>query len=396
MVALLDEARSLDLALRQALAEHRSAEHRTAMLLVQMYQGRLFRQLGYISIHAYAHEVLDLPIRQSRSLLQLGRSLPELPSLDTAFAAGELGWTKARELLRVVTPDTEADWVACATACTSRQLEALVSRARIGESPPTDPQEEPRGPARVRMVFHLEASDAEILRDALALARTQLGEGAELVESGALLALIAQRSLHEAEAGTVPTGERTRIVLERCPDCARTTGPEHETSETVSDQATCDAEVVELSTGPSRGHLSRTVPPARRRAVLHRDRMRCVVPGCRCRLFLDLHHLEARALGGDHRESNLVTLCGAHHRLVHDGLLGISRLQDGGLEVRFASGAVSVLPPHVGRRSRACRTRTTSVAGPVRTSHVGQRVSPVPLAPSRAGDDRGEVAVPRG
>ncbi len=118
--ARLDEARSLDLALRQALAEHRSAEHRAAMLLVQMYQGRLFRQLGYISIHAYAHQVLDLPIRQSRSLLQLGRSLPELPSLDAAFAAGELGWTKARELLRVVTPDTEADWVACATACTSR------------------------------------------------------------------------------------------------------------------------------------------------------------------------------------------------------------------------------------------------------------------------------------
>lgn len=90
--------------------------------------------------------------------------------------------------------------------------------------------------------------------------------------------------------------------------------------------------------GPARGRLTRNIPPATRRAVLHRDGLRCVVPGCRCRLWLDVHHLRARASGGTHDEANLVTLCSQHHRLVHDGVLGLERVAGGGIEVRHADG----------------------------------------------------------
>ena len=39
-----------------------------------------------------------------------------------------------------------------------------------------------------------------------------------------------------------------------------------------------------------------TVPPATRRAVLHRDHHCCTVPGCRNAAFLDLHHVKPRVL----------------------------------------------------------------------------------------------------
>jgi hypothetical protein len=50
--------------------------------------------------------------------------------------------------------------------------------------------------------------------------------------------------------------------------------------------------------GPARA--SQTVPPRVRRFVLRRDHESCVVPGCRCHRYLDVHHIDPRAEGGGH------------------------------------------------------------------------------------------------
>jgi len=68
---------------------------------------------------------------------------------------------------------------------------------------------------------------------------------------------------------------------------------------------------------------TQTIPPAVRRHVLHRDRGRCVVPGCTHGTYLDVHHLCARAEGGTHEPDNLVTLCAGHHTALHAGQLSI-------------------------------------------------------------------------
>jgi hypothetical protein len=155
-------------------------------------------------------------------------------------------------------------------------------------------------------------------------------------------------------------------VIEHCPSCGRTTAPEAEVSETHVGQACCDAEILEMREGPTRGYVSRTIPPATRRAVLQRDHHRCQVPGCNNRLWLDIHHLEYFCDGGDHAEQNLLTVCCTHHQLVHDGSLGIERDTEG-LVFRFGDGRV-VRTTHVGSRGRGrarARARAaTAVAGP--------------------------------
>ena len=110
-------------------------------------------------------------------------------------------------------------------------------------------------------------------------------------------------------------------------------------SDTGHAMAECDAEVVDLRPGPNQGHRSRTIPPSVRRVVLLADERRCAVPGCRCSVWLDLHHLRSVAAGGGHEPWNLAVLCGAHHRLVHDGLLGLERRTDGGMTARFSDGS---------------------------------------------------------
>jgi hypothetical protein len=64
------------------------------------------------------------------------------------------------------------------------------------------------------------------------------------------------------------------------------------------------------------------------------------VTGCRHATFVDVHHLEARADGGGHGLENLVTLCGAHHRAIHDGALLVTGSLATGLGFRHADGTV--------------------------------------------------------
>ncbi|MCA9573134.1 MAG: HNH endonuclease, partial [Myxococcales bacterium] len=284
---------------------------------------RLYMALGYAHVGHYAQEVLDLSPRKTRDLLHVARCLPHLPALDAAFAEGRIGWTKARELIRVVVPETEVAWVARAEEVTSRVLEAEVSAAKVGDGPPSGAPVT-RAAARVRMVFELDAAEAEVVRDALAWIAATSGE--ERLDRGAALAAMAQRILHDAE-DDAPTGERHRIVLTACPTCATVDAPHAEASETLVQEAQCCGDTLDMRPGPTRGHVSRTIPPATRRAVEQRDGRRCVVPGCTCRLWVDLHHVAPWSRGGGHEESNLVTLCTVHHRLVHDGVLAVERVE---------------------------------------------------------------------
>ena len=80
------------------------------------------------------------------------------------------------------------------------------------------------------------------------------------------------------------------------------------------------------------GRRTRTIPPALARALDVRDAGRCRFPGCTHRRFLDRHHVKHWSNDGETKIDNLLTLCTAHHQLVHEG--GWSVELDGD-EVRF-------------------------------------------------------------
>lgn len=109
-------------------------------------------------------------------------------------------------------------------------------------------------------------------------------------------------------------------------------------SDTVVAEACCDAEIIDLREGPKRGHSTRAIPPAMRRIVFHRDGWRCSVPGCTNRAWLQVHHDRPWAEGGGHEEWNLRVLCSAHHRGLHDGLLALTRLPSGAMQVEYGDG----------------------------------------------------------
>ena len=64
------------------------------------------------------------------------------------------------------------------------------------------------------------------------------------------------------------------------------------------------------------GRRTRTVPPALRRAILHRDGGVCAADGCQSRHRLQIHHLRPWSQGGRTDPDNLITLCWFHHQVV--------------------------------------------------------------------------------
>jgi len=73
-------------------------------------------------------------------------------------------------------------------------------------------------------------------------------------------------------------------------------------------------------------HLGDTTPTVSRRqkrALLARDRG-CRFPGCRARRYLHAHHIVHWIRGGPTCVSNLVLLCGRHHRAVHRRGFGVT------------------------------------------------------------------------
>ncbi len=66
------------------------------------------------------------------------------------------------------------------------------------------------------------------------------------------------------------------------------------------------------------GRRGRQVPGYLARVLRHRDRT-CRFPGCERKRWLRAHHLVHWARGGATDLDNLVLLCHAHHRLIHEG-----------------------------------------------------------------------------
>jgi len=162
------------------------------------------------------------------------------------------------------------------------------------------------------------------------------------------LALLAETALHQGlDPGT--SGERYQVVVHV--DAPVLVDPEQSGQSVIEDGTRVSAETSQrLACDASRvvmrhdeegrvveiGARTRTIPPALRRALAHRDRG-CRFPGCGGR-FAEGHHLRHWAHGGPTTLSNLALLCRRHHRAVHEEGYQVARGPDGALRFQRPDG----------------------------------------------------------
>jgi 5-methylcytosine-specific restriction endonuclease McrA len=322
---------------------------------------------------------VGLDLGAARERVRVARALETLPLLAQALARGELSYAKVRALTRVATPETEARLLAVGRAGTAAHVERIVRGWRLVDRRAEAPGDratacEP-GPSRpsdkdgmVVLRGRLEPEVGALLMQALAAAREALCQRARVPDGATAptcvsaetlsmaqrqadaLTLLAETALHHGLDPRAP-GERYQVVVHG--DAPALADPDQPGQSLLEDGARVSAETSRrLACGASRvvmrhdedgrvveiGARTRTIPPAVRRALHHRDRG-CRFPGCGVR-FGQGHHLRHRARGGPTTLSNLALLCRRHHRAVHEEGYQVARGPDGTLRFQRPDGCL--------------------------------------------------------
>ena len=315
-----EDMRELDQRVKRFAARMAGIHAEEARLLREVEESRLWHWLGMVSLAAYVEARFGVGVHAAHERLRVARALEALPLVESALACGELAFGHVRELTRVATPETEAEWLDHTTGQTAHQVQRAISGHVRGDRPGDRRRSEVM---TERVWFEVTPAQAALLRQARAALDEERGEH---LEDGAVLEALCRTSLERPDA-VDPSGTRPayQVAITRCPDCERSTqngsGIERDLTMAEAERARCDAEVMVPGE-----RVTATVSPALRRRVFARDRYRCVVPGCRSARNLDLHHVMFQSHGGRHELSNLCLTCSAHHAACHDGKLTITGL----------------------------------------------------------------------
>ena len=144
-------------AIRYHVRHGEASRRALAFYLLDMEKRGEQKSVGCSSTVQFAVDDLELDVREARDLLRVARALEDLkpPSnnpceIDRAFAKGQIGWSKLREISRVATRETEVEWLAFARGKRAREVERAVSGAKRGERPPKNGLGTPRVTFRVQ------------------------------------------------------------------------------------------------------------------------------------------------------------------------------------------------------------------------------------------------------
>ena len=293
-----------------------------------------------------------LNLGAAREKVRVGHALRGLPKIAACMSRGELSYSKVRALTRVASEATEDTFLMIALHGTAHHVERLVSgyrRAREAE----ELSREARQHSNRSVSYSFDEDGSLILKARLpapqgamlikaldaameSIPGTEISADAEeewSIPHAALradaMAVLAENYLGDCAASSTAS-DRFQVVVHVDAETLREgTAGRCEIEEGPSipvhtvRRLSCDASlltVLESEQGEPLdvGRKTRSIPPAIRRALHTRDGG-CRFPGCTHQRYVDAHHIEHWAEGGETKLSNLVTLCRLHHRLVHEG-----------------------------------------------------------------------------
>ena len=301
---------------------------------------KLWRDDGSTSMTSWLAARYALSWGTAREWVRVARALRSLPTITRAFARGELSWDQVRSLTKFVTPECDAEWAARAPSISPAALEREAARhQKITEREVEDVHRLRRAAMwwdDERPLLYLQAALASehgaAFKEALerraehvVLTDEPFGPPQEARLADALVELVCSTKEGDPSPPTLVVHAEASILAgeerETGPWLAETIGGTRLASETVRRLA-CDARIEWVLERDGKavgiGRRGRTVPGPLARALRHRD-MTCRFPGCNRTRWLYAHHIVHWANGGTTDLDNLVLLCFAHHRLIHEG-----------------------------------------------------------------------------
>jgi len=324
---------------------------------------------------------VGLNLGAAREKIRVAHALEGLPKIAASMARGELSYSKVRALTRIACDTTEDSLLMMALHGTAHHVERLVRHYRQVEHA-EDLAREARQEERCKLSYWYDSDGSLIVQGRIpalqgAIFEKALEAAMEAVPAtepisprkypldwddpeephvalrtyGArranALTLMAESFLQHGPAQS--SADRYQVVVHvdaatlknyEAGRCEIEHGPSI-TADTAR-QITCDSSLVRLIENDNGepldiGRKTRSIPPALRRALNARD-SGCRFPGCTFHRYVDAHHIKHWADGGETKLSNLITLCRAHHRMMHKGEIVIKPCEGGGWQFLSADG----------------------------------------------------------
>jgi len=348
-----------------------AATYRFLTLVAEFDREKAYERHGLANTAQWLNWQCGIGAVAGREKVRVARALEHLPEIADAFAKGEISYSKVRAMTRAATPANESVLVSVARHGTAAHIEKLVKKfewtQRRDAANAAQRQHEHRTvysffDMNGEFVLHarLPREIGAVVRKALEVAVDAVRESKEVTAETPLqipanawhadaLRLIAERFLEHRgeETGAGSSADRLQVVVHidqailAEQQAAAETGKPHRCelengpslALDTARRLACDATIVGIVEGEDGepldiGRKTRSIPAAIDRALRARDGG-CRFPGCDRTRWCEGHHIEHWADGGETKLANLVTLCGFHHGLVHEGGYGLGRTDDG-------------------------------------------------------------------
>jgi hypothetical protein len=281
----------------------------------------------------------DLSVTTAREKVRVAHALKHLPQISQAFSTGELSYAKVRAMTRVASRENERGLLEFALRHTATTVAERCRELRCGRETSIGIAERAWANRSLRIrrdverdlmtiTVDLPLDTGELLEKALDRARDdEVLEIPDLVDTS--------WSVRQADAfinvlqgylsgDTLDSSDNYLVTIHV--DASALAGGDGRAAVPIEavKRHCCNGHAVVITETTSGeplgiGRRSRLVPKSVERAVRARDNGCCVFPGCNNRRFLDCHHIEHWAHGGETTMENLMLLCTKHHTLVHEG-----------------------------------------------------------------------------
>jgi hypothetical protein len=126
---------TVDRVLRELGRARAKSDYELGLWLLHGFRLEVHRVHGFASFREYAEWVFGFSGRATEERLRTAEALQRLPKLSAAFEAGEVLYSVVREVSRVATAETEAEWLAAVEGKKAAQVERMVSGRGPGDRP---------------------------------------------------------------------------------------------------------------------------------------------------------------------------------------------------------------------------------------------------------------------
>ncbi len=311
--------------------------------LIEANENMLWAADGSPSLAEWLTDRYRMSSFTGRTLAKITQALPVLPMIRRAFEQGRFSWDQLRAVVAIATPETDGQLAETAPGLKPSEIRATarkVDQSEVEEAAKnryvTYQFHEDRPVFEMNVILPDEEGAAFITALSRKAAQIDLdpddgsvpGYGVSL--ANALVKMgsetLAADADHDRATLLVRTDIPTILGIEGSGQARLGDGTTIPEGTTITNptlrRLACDARIQLVVEDPidgviGIGRTSRTIPGWLNRIVRTRDGG-CRFADCERTLWLQVHHLKHWADGGPTDLHNLITLCGFHHRLIHN------------------------------------------------------------------------------